>query len=30
MLRTAGTPENREAIQAFIDKRAPDFRQFRS
>lgn len=30
MMRTAGAPENREAIQAFIEKRAPDFRQFRS
>jgi enoyl-CoA hydratase/carnithine racemase len=30
MLRTVGTPENREAIQAFIEKRAPDFRQFRA
>jgi enoyl-CoA hydratase/carnithine racemase len=29
MMRTAGAPENREAIQAFIGKRAPDFRQFR-
>lgn len=29
MVRTVGTPENREAIQAFIDKRPPDFRQFR-
>ena len=30
MVRTAGAPENREAIQAFIDKRPADFRQFRS
>lgn len=29
MMRTAGAPENREAIQAFIEKREPDFRRFR-
>lgn len=29
MLRSVGTPENREAIEAFIEKRSPDFRQFR-
>ncbi|HEB91735.1 MAG TPA: enoyl-CoA hydratase [Deltaproteobacteria bacterium] len=29
MARLFGSPENREAIQAFIEKREPDFRQFR-
>ncbi|MCH2170405.1 enoyl-CoA hydratase-related protein [Myxococcota bacterium] len=30
MAAQAGSPENAEAIRAFIEKRAPDFRQFRS
>jgi 1,4-dihydroxy-2-naphthoyl-CoA synthase len=25
----AGSPENREAVTAFLQKREPDFRQFR-
>lgn len=29
MRRQAGSPENIEAIKAFLEKRAPDFRQFR-
>lgn len=29
MSKAAGSPENIEAIKAFIEKRAPDFRQFR-
>jgi enoyl-CoA hydratase/carnithine racemase len=29
MKRLVGSPENVEAIQAFMQKRAPDFRQFR-
>jgi len=29
MSRLAGSPENMEAITAFMEKRAPDFRQFR-
>lgn len=29
MREQAGSPENREAIQAFLEKREPDFRQFR-
>jgi enoyl-CoA hydratase/carnithine racemase len=29
MARLFGSPENREAIQAFVEKREPDFRQFR-
>jgi len=30
MREQAGSPENREAIQAFLGKREPDFRQFRT
>lgn len=30
MRRMAGSPENAEAIRAFLEKRAPDFAQFRS
>ena len=30
MAKLFGGPENNEAIKAFIEKRAPDFRQFRS
>jgi len=30
MSEQAGSPENREAIQAFLGKREPDFRQFRT
>jgi len=30
MARQAGSPENREAIRAFVERRAPDFRQFRA
>jgi 1,4-dihydroxy-2-naphthoyl-CoA synthase len=26
----AGSPENREAVTAFLQKRDPDFRQFRN
>ncbi len=29
MARLFGSPENKEAIQAFIEKREPDFKQFR-
>jgi len=29
MQRMAGSPENREAVAAFLQKREPDFRQFR-
>ena len=29
MARQAGSPENREAIQAFVEKRPPDFRKLR-
>jgi enoyl-CoA hydratase/carnithine racemase len=29
MAQRAGSPENREAITAFLQKRDPDFRQFR-
>lgn len=29
MMEQAGSPENQEAIKAFIEKREPDFRQFR-
>ena len=29
MRRQAGTPENIEAVTAFMQKRAPDFKQFR-
>ena len=29
MMKLAGSPENIEAITAFIQKRDPDFRQFR-
>lgn len=29
MLRCVGSPENAEAIAAFLEKRAPDFRRFR-
>ncbi len=29
MKKLAGSPENIEAVKAFIEKRAPDFRQFR-
>jgi len=29
MMTQAGSPENREAIRAFVEKREPDFRQFR-
>ena len=29
MLRLAGSPENVEAIKAFMEKRTPDFKQFR-
>ncbi len=29
MARLFGGPENKEAIQAFIEKREPDFKQFR-
>jgi 1,4-dihydroxy-2-naphthoyl-CoA synthase len=30
MARLFGGPENKEAITAFIEKRQPDFKQFRS
>lgn len=29
MMRLAGTPENIESVMAFLEKRAPDFKQFR-
>jgi hypothetical protein len=29
MALRAGSPENREAVSAFLEKRDPDFRQFR-
>jgi enoyl-CoA hydratase/carnithine racemase len=29
MMEQAGSPENQEAIRAFVEKREPDFRQFR-
>lgn len=29
MMRLAGSPENIEAVMAFMEKRAPDFKQFR-
>ena len=29
MMKQQGSPENIEAIKAFIEKRQPDFRQFR-
>jgi 1,4-dihydroxy-2-naphthoyl-CoA synthase len=29
MRKLAGSPENIEAITAFMQKRAPDFKQFR-
>jgi len=29
MMEQAGSPENQEAIRAFLEKREPDFRQFR-
>jgi enoyl-CoA hydratase/carnithine racemase len=29
MMQHAGSPENIEAVVAFLEKRAPDFRQFR-
>ena len=29
MRRLFGSPENKEAIAAFVERRAPDFRQFR-
>jgi 1,4-dihydroxy-2-naphthoyl-CoA synthase len=30
MAAQAGSPENVEAVKAFLEKREPDFRQFRA
>jgi 1,4-dihydroxy-2-naphthoyl-CoA synthase len=29
MMQLAGSPENIEAVKAFLEKREPDFKQFR-